>query len=182
MPVSIGRCEQCCGAFTWTRPANAVGTSLLASASWPSCLGCEQLGRQPFQRRTAPPSELLSTELPRPHVEGWWLTVLAIRPEVRALVELGSLPAEDVAGEEVLHRFQAAMEAIDPPVNADEARMLVQVFGPDDCFGAAWSLLHLIESAGQPVIDSEPPGTDEWRRRLWERGNRAAGGDRSVDS
>jgi hypothetical protein len=108
--------------------------------------------------------------------------VPAIRPEVRALAELGSLPAEDGADEEVLERFQAAMEAIESPVNADEARVLAQVFGPDDCFGAAWSLLHLIESAGQPVIDSEPPVTDEWRRRLWERANRTTGGDRSVDS
>lgn len=44
---------------------------------------------------------------------------------------------------------------------------LVSCFGPDDCYGIAWSLLHLIESAPNPVLVSDPgPDSNEWHQRL----------------
>ncbi|MEV0978358.1 hypothetical protein [Streptomyces sp. NPDC049915] len=47
-------------------------------------------------------------------------------------------------------------------------------FGPDDCYGVAWLLLHLIETGPNPVL-TEPPDAHAgpWRRRLWRRGANA---------
>ena len=41
-------------------------------------------------------------------------------------------------------------------------------FGPDSCYGVAWLLLHLIETAPHCPIE-EPPADDanEWIRRIW---------------
>lgn len=50
------------------------------------------------------------------------------------------------------------------------ARALVQLFGPDDCFGLAWSLLHLIETLpGWPSEDTLKGLHGEWIDRLRER-------------
>lgn len=72
---------------------------------------------------------------------------MAIRREVEQLLNLGQLPSSEGADEASLDRWGAALNAIVPPVNDEEARALVELFGPDECFGAAWSLLHLIETA-----------------------------------
>ena len=57
------------------------------------------------------------------------------------------------------------------PVTDDEAALLIRCFGPDDCFGLAWTLLHLIETApGRLPLKAEPsPAENEWVRRLWDR-------------
>jgi hypothetical protein len=48
------------------------------------------------------------------------------------------------------------------------------VFGDDDCFGLAWTLLHLIESTpGWPLPAALPDLRNEWVRRLRERAKRA---------
>ncbi|WP_405858249.1 hypothetical protein OG407_14540 [Streptomyces sp. NBC_01515] len=50
------------------------------------------------------------------------------------------------------------------------ARALVACFGPDDCYGVAWTLLHLIETGPNPALTVEPvPGANEWHRRLYDR-------------
>ena len=36
---------------------------------------------------------------------------------------------------------------VSSPVNASEAAILCTLFGSDSCFGLAWSLVHLIETA-----------------------------------
>jgi hypothetical protein len=60
--------------------------------------------------------------------------------------------------------------AISRPVTAEEAKALVACFGPDDCYGVAWSLLHLIETGPNPVLAAEPArGANEWHHRLWTR-------------
>ncbi|MDQ3368515.1 MAG: hypothetical protein M3680_24065 [Myxococcota bacterium] len=99
-----------------------------------------------------------------------------IRDEVRDLVALGPLPDQE-ADESTIERHQRALERITRPVTNDEARALAGVFGPDDCFGLAWTLLHLIESAPDSPIESEPQqGDNEWRRLLWDRIRRSASG------
>ena len=94
------------------------------------------------------------------------------RPEVRRFIDLGPLPSvNDVDLDvdlDVVQRHQDLLEAIEPPVTLEEARLLVDVFGEGDCFGLAWSLLHLIETAGADVIGSEPDVADEWCRRIWD--------------
>jgi hypothetical protein len=96
-----------------------------------------------------------------------------MRQEVQRLVLLGSLPAESNSEVSKVEEFQRALEAIAPPVSNDEAESLMAVFGPDDCFGLAWTLLHLIESAPEIPLSTEPPNdANEWVRRLWDSAHR----------
>jgi hypothetical protein len=99
---------------------------------------------------------------------------MTLRTEVQKLLALGPFPPSKMALEEDLFAREAALNAIKAPLNDEEAAALVDVFGPDDCFGLAWTLLHLIETApsGCPVR-AEPSKTEnEWKRRLWERAQR----------
>ncbi len=81
----------------------------------------------------------------------------------------GPLPDWDADGEEIDRRYNQ-LEAIAKPVTGEEARALADCFGPDDCYGVAWTLLHLIETGPNPVLTTEPaPDAGEWHHRLWVR-------------
>ncbi|MEU9367576.1 hypothetical protein AB0D78_24720 [Streptomyces avermitilis] len=98
-----------------------------------------------------------------------------MRSDVQTFVAYGPLPTWDADEEEIDRRFRQ-LEAISAPVTPDEAQALAACFGPDDCYGVAWSLLHLIETSPGPVPPVTPPGTDagEWHHVLWNRwGNHA---------
>ncbi|MBT2365749.1 hypothetical protein J7E88_10590 [Streptomyces sp. ISL-10] len=81
----------------------------------------------------------------------------------------GPLPDWDASEEEIDRRDQQ-IHAITRPVTGEEAKALVACFGPDDCYGAAWTLLHLIETGPNPVLKTDP-GSDanEWHQRLYNR-------------
>jgi hypothetical protein len=92
-----------------------------------------------------------------------------MRPEVQTFVHDGSLPDWD-ASEEEIDRRDKQLSAISRPVTAEEAKALVSCFGPDDCYGVAWSLLHLIETGPNPVLTIKPaPDANEWHHTLWAR-------------
>ena len=92
-----------------------------------------------------------------------------IRNEVQSLIDMGSLP-DSSAEEETIEAFDDAMRKISAPLTREEALGLLGVFGTDDCFGLAWTLLHLVESATSPPLASPPAKTEnEWIRLLWER-------------
>jgi hypothetical protein len=75
-----------------------------------------------------------------------------MRKEVQELVNMGPLPDCETVAEEQLKMYESLLSRVTPPVSNDEARSLVRLFGPDDCYGLAWTLLHLIESApGWPL-------------------------------
>jgi hypothetical protein len=97
-----------------------------------------------------------------------------MQPAVVELEKLGPMPSSDKAINEnldnLVDHYAALIESIHKPINDDEARVLVKLFGPDECFGVAWSLLHLVESApGWPVLDCLEDVGNEWIRRLRER-------------
>ncbi|GLW89624.1 hypothetical protein Aglo03_04400 [Actinokineospora globicatena] len=69
-----------------------------------------------------------------------------MRPEVRDLVDAGSFPDED-ANEESIERTQLLLERVAAPVTDEEAQALATIFGPDNCYGLSWTLLHLVETA-----------------------------------
>ena len=100
---------------------------------------------------------------------------MGVRDEIRDLVALGPMPDSDTAEVEQVQRLQVAIEKITPPVTHEEAEALLTVFGPDECFGLAWAVLHLIESTpGEiPIAAKPPPDANEWVRLLWERAQRA---------
>jgi len=92
---------------------------------------------------------------------------------VKALLALGPLPASEDASEETLRALEDALHRVSPPLADDEARKLVALFGPDDCFGLGWTLLHLIETApGWPIEESLHDTSSEWVARLRERTGR----------
>ena len=92
-----------------------------------------------------------------------------MRPEVQAFVANGPLPGQD-ADEGEIDRRVGQLEAIGAPLTAEEACSLAACFGQDDCYGVAWSLLHLIETGPGAVLTSRPgPADSEWLHRLWTR-------------
>lgn len=98
---------------------------------------------------------------------------MSVRREVAELELLGRLPRED-ADEEVFHRFEAALKAISKPVTAEEAAVLMKCFpdSEESAYGAAWSLLHLIETAKPLLLPNDRP-SEPWLGRLWDRSHRA---------
>ncbi|GGP78213.1 hypothetical protein [Streptomyces abikoensis] len=91
-------------------------------------------------------------------------------PEVQSFVVDGPLPDRN-AGEEEIERRVKQLEAIPSPVTTEEAHALAGCFGPDDCYGVAWSLVHLIETTSGPLPSVSRPGpdTNEWQQTLWSR-------------
>ena len=71
---------------------------------------------------------------------------MSVRQAVRELVSAGTFPTEDASVEEIAET-QRLLECIEMPISDEEAQLLLMAFGPDNCFGLAWTLLHLIESA-----------------------------------
>ncbi|MCO8272220.1 hypothetical protein M1L60_16625 [Actinoplanes sp. TRM 88003] len=103
---------------------------------------------------------------------------MTVRDEVRRYVDLGPLPpeddGEDEAGDEVLEALEEALLAIEAPVTDEEAELLLTVFGPDECYGLAWTTLHLVETSPTAFPRTEPaPEANEWHRRLWLRSQNA---------
>lgn len=76
-------------------------------------------------------------------------------PEVSAFVASGPLPGQE-AEEDEIDRRALQLEAIPRPLSLAEAKALAGCFGPDDCYGLAWTMAHLIETAPGPVYTPEP--------------------------
>lgn len=88
-----------------------------------------------------------------------------IRKEVEELSRLGPLPSEEESianPSDLLDRYEQLFASIEKPVTDEEAAVLVGIFGVDDCFGGAWTLAHLIETA--PTWSAEDPTRKRWER------------------
>jgi hypothetical protein len=101
-----------------------------------------------------------------------------IRQTVTDFVAAGPLPDEDASVEAIQHS-QDLLERIEAPVSVEEATALLPVFGPDDCYGLAWTLLHLIETApgaqtAEYPADSDNPWIQQLRRRVGNARTREA--------
>jgi hypothetical protein len=78
----------------------------------------------------------------------------SVRTEIAELAQLGPLPSEDDAEVVQLKSIEALYRAVAKPITDNEARVLVELFGPDGCYGVASSFMHLIETApGWPLKD-----------------------------
>ena len=70
----------------------------------------------------------------------------------------------------MLTKYQELITSINQPVDNEEAIVLLDLFGPDDCFGLAWTLVHLIETAPDwPLYDHLTNLNNEWIVRLKTR-------------
>jgi hypothetical protein len=89
-----------------------------------------------------------------------------LQAAVEQLIALDPLPDSLAATEADLRARGAALERVATPLSDDEARGMLSLFGSDDCFGLAWTLLHLVETApGWPLRDALE-GDNQWLRRL----------------
>ena len=96
-----------------------------------------------------------------------------MREPIQKLATMGPLPASDSAKDEELQAYENLLKAVSAPVSDEEARILGQLFGPDDCYGLSWTLLHLIETApGWPLKDVLENAPSEWNQRLRLRAER----------
>lgn len=97
---------------------------------------------------------------------------MSVRQEVGDFVALGRIPpSQGAEPADVELRFDALSQVL-PPVSLEEAVLLASVFGPDDYFGLAWELVHLIETTGDLPYDSLDL-TNDWVNLLRERARRA---------
>jgi hypothetical protein len=97
-------------------------------------------------------------------------TSVPIRRAVADFLAAGPLPDEEQSVE-AIQRSQKLLEQIEAPVTAEEAMALLRGFGPDDCYGLPWTLLHLIETAPDAKnaaypTDSDNPWVQLLRRRV----------------
>ena len=93
-----------------------------------------------------------------------------MQPAIERLVQIGPMPSSSGATVPVVQELEALLAEVKTPITDIEARALVRLFGPDDCFGLAWSLLHLIEtSPGWPIADALDGLNGKWIDRLRER-------------
>jgi hypothetical protein len=93
-----------------------------------------------------------------------------VQDAVEELMKLGTLPSSVNPDVAKLEKLQSLLTRIEQPIADDDARALVKLFGPDDCFGLAWTLLHIIETApGWPLSDALGDDRNEWNERLKQR-------------
>ncbi len=92
-----------------------------------------------------------------------------IRKEVKEMLALGQLP-ESSSDDSIIVQFETALDSIVRPINDKEAKALLRCFGIDDCFGLAWSLIHIIESSPNHPLNTKPgENENEWLKVLWQR-------------
>ena len=96
-----------------------------------------------------------------------------MRVEIEGLIALGVLPPESSAAAEIELR-EALIRKVVPPLTLAEAKALAGILGPDNCFGLAWSVVHLIESAPSWSALHVPLGPSPFLPTLRSR---ARGGD-----
>lgn len=103
-----------------------------------------------------------------------------MREQIGKLIDLGPFPSALGASVDQVLSYQLLIEQISPPLEDDEAKALIGIFGPDDFFGLAWTVLHLIETAPNSPVTSTPSDSgNEWVQRIWLREQR--GRTRSAD-
>jgi hypothetical protein len=89
---------------------------------------------------------------------------------ISALIAFGPLPSSAAATVPTMQAFEEQLSKVEIPVTDEEACALVKLFGPDDCFGLAWTLLHLIETAPGWPVESALDGLEgEWIDRIRKR-------------
>jgi len=99
-----------------------------------------------------------------------------MREAIKQLVEMGPLPDSASASEDMvrLETYQVLLDGVEPPVTDEEARALLPLLGADECFGLAWAVVHLVESApGWPLEDALSQSQNSWIDLLRERSSRA---------
>jgi hypothetical protein len=94
-----------------------------------------------------------------------------MRAEVLHLLSKGRLPSSNRSLQQIAE-WQEALEKIKPPISDEEAEALTALFPEtgDDCFGLAWSLIHLVETSPHwPLERCLEVVSNPWIVRLRQR-------------
>ncbi len=95
---------------------------------------------------------------------------MSVRQLVAQLASGGPLPAESDATVPQIEAVQSVLEGIAAPLSDEEAQLMLGIFGDDTCFGLAWTVLHLIESAPSALTAEYATNADNyWVKRLETR-------------
>jgi hypothetical protein len=97
---------------------------------------------------------------------------MQIRAPVARLIALGQLPSGSAATSEKLQVFEAALSMVPAKLTEAEVCAVVKLFPlkEDSCFGLAWSLVHLVESASSWPNDAAlTEMSGPWKAILLER-------------
>jgi len=86
-----------------------------------------------------------------------------MRRVIQDLSKLGTFPESINSNVEQVERYEKLIGQIVPPVTDEESRELIKLFGQDDYFGLAWTLVHLIESSPSwPLLDLLENDNNQW--------------------
>lgn len=92
-----------------------------------------------------------------------------MRPLIADITSRGTLPSEEEATDEELESLTELLEQVPLPLTDEEALALAQTFGPDDCYGLAWTVLHMVETAPHALTLDHSQVSSPWRETLVER-------------
>lgn len=96
-----------------------------------------------------------------------------MRKSVSDLISMGPLPSEDSSDINLIQKYQDILHSIHLPLSDEEALRLVSLFGSDESYGLAWTLLHLIETSGKIFTRNEMAGkVNPWIERLISRSSK----------
>jgi hypothetical protein len=92
---------------------------------------------------------------------------------IDALRKIGRLPSSEDATSQIVDELERLLRKMHPPISDAEAIQLVNMLGPDDFYGLAWTMIHLIESSpGWPIHsclegeERDSPMFESLRRRI----------------
>lgn len=98
---------------------------------------------------------------------------MSVRPEIFNLYKISPLPSEENSTPESIRPYEELVRAIIPAIRDEEAGLLVKVFGEDDCFGLASSLVQRIETAPNwPIFELLTNIENPWIVELIRRSKR----------
>ena len=91
-----------------------------------------------------------------------------MRSEVLNLIALGQIPSSK-SQISAIEAWQNAVQQVSFPITDEEAHALIKLFSSteDECYGLAWNLVHLVESAPQwPLKSCLQDTSNPWIIRL----------------
>lgn len=94
-----------------------------------------------------------------------------VRQSINELSKLGRFPAdnEEISNEK-MSEYVSLIRGIKPPVTNEESIILCGLLGEDDFYGAAWTVLHLLETAPQwPIEEGIQEASPSWQEILRQR-------------
>ena len=93
-----------------------------------------------------------------------------VQDAVAVLASLGPMPAAEQASDHIIGKWESALLSVKTPISSNDAKVLVGLFGTDDCFGLAWTLIHALETAPEwPMWDLLPASGGDWIQLLRDR-------------